>query len=547
MKFSILIAGFLLTGISAMAQDTLRKKQVNITSTFKPSLKEAAKINLNATPPTADTSRPKLQYNIPNQNLSFAFQPGTLKPLALQVDTGGRWDNESYVKLGYGNLKTPYLQAGLSFGDGKTAGLNLYAKHSSSTGKINLQDYSNTAVEGNGFFQTGKNIEWNARFGGYEEKYNKYGFEPRTLAFPDDSLKVKFQTLRGRISFHNINKTDFGLSYAPELKVDVFNDRLSNSESNTYVNLPLEKTLGQTFAVDLALTANLTRYKPEKKDAVANNYFAFSPSILFKKPNINIQAGLRPSWDNKEFILFPNVLAEFNTTDKQVSFQLGWSGYLRNSGYQYLAGYNPWIWAPSTIYNTRIEERFAGFKGSVGDHFNYSAKVAYNTLTNQPLFVNDTVSGKSFAVINEPKINQVHFGGEIGYTVGEKFSVISNLSINNYKAKENAKAWGLLPLEWKTDLRLQVLKDLYVNSTLFAFDGPWSLTKAGRKNLGSAMDLSAGLEFKVVKNVKLWAQFNNILNREYQRWNQYPVYGFNFLGGVVFSFAQKNKSAGITD
>jgi len=51
--------------------------------------------------------------------------------------------------------------------------------------------------------------------------------------------------------------------------------------------------------------------------------------------------------------------------------------------------------------------------------------------------------------------------------------------------------------------------------------------------------LSAGAEYKILKNVKLWAQFNNIFNKQYQRWNQYPVYGFGFLGGVVFSFAQK--------
>jgi len=87
---------------------------------------------------------------------------------------------------------------------------------------------------------------------------------------------------------------------------------------------------------------------------------------------------------------------------------------------------------------------------------------------------------------------------------------------------------------------VQVLKDLYVNANLYAFDGPWSLNKTGRRDLPAAMDLSAGLEFKVVNNVKLWAQFNNVFNKEYQRWNQYPTYGFNFLGGVVFSFAQKN-------
>lgn len=540
MKFSILLAVILIAGFSAMAQDSLRKREVNVTSTFKPTLKDAAKINFNAAPPTTDTTRPRLQYNIPNQNLSFQFQPGSLKPLALQVDTGSKWSNESYIKLGYGSLNTPFAQAGISFGDSKTAGINIYAKHSSSKGKIKYQDYSNSAVDVNAFFKNAKNLEWDARFGGFQEKYNKYGFEPKTLSFPNDSLNVKFQTWRGRLSFHNINRTEFGLSYAPEIKIDIFNDQLQNAESNTYLNIPLEKTIGKTFAVDMALTANLTRYSPNNKTAINNNYFSFSPSVLFRKPNVNIQAGIRPSWDNSNFTLLPNVLAEFNSTDNRFSFQVGWTGYLRNSGFQYSAEMNPWIWAPKTIYNTRIEERYAGFKGSVGDHFNYSAKVAYNIVNNQPLFVNDTMSGKSFMVINEPQMKVVNFGGELGYTAGEKFSLISNLTLNQYTLQQNAKAWGLLPMEWKTDMRIQILQDLYVNTTLYAFDGPWSLTKAGKNNLPVATDLSAGLEFKIVKNVKLWAQFNNIFNKSYQRWNQYPVYGFNLLGGVVFSFAQKN-------
>jgi hypothetical protein len=530
----------LFTGIGVFAQDSSRKKEVNITSTFKPTLKEAAKINFNANPPTADTTRPRLQYNIPNQNLSLAFTPGSLKPLALQVDSGGKWGNESYIKLGYGSLKTPFIQAGVSFGDGKNLGLNIYAKHSSSQGKIPLQDYSNSQVDLNAFLKSAKNLQWNVRFGGLQEMYNKYGFEPKTLSFPDDSTEIKYQTWRARVNFHNITRTEFGLSYAPEMKIDIFTDQLSNSESNTYLNLPLQKTLGDVWEVDLGVTGNLSRYKPDNKTAIANNYFYVSPSVLYKKANINVNAGLRPSWDNGAFKLFPNFMAEFKTNDYRFSFQFGWTGYLRNSGFQYQAGQNPWVWAPATVYNTRIEERYAGFKGAIGDHFSYSAKVAYNLVNNQPLFVNDTTSGKSFRVVDESDMKVFNLGGELGYTVGEKFSVISNLSLNQFKLKDNAKPWGLLPLEWKTNLRVQVLKDLYVNTTLYAFDGPWSLTKAGRKNLPAAMDLSAGLEFRIVKNIKLWTQFNNIFNREYQRWDQYPVYGFNFLGGVVFSFAQKN-------
>ena len=540
MKSFLLITGFVLIGGAAMAQDTTGKK-VKITSSFKPVLKEAAKINFNASPAANDTTRPRLQYTIPNQNLAFAFQPGTLRPLALPADTGANWRNESYVKAGFGNFSTPFVQLGLSAGDGKKAGINFYGHHVSSKGAIQYQDYSNTSAELNAFYKAG-NIEWSGRLGGVQDKYKKYGYQPKTLVFPKDSLDVKLQTWRGRIAFRNINRTDLGISYAPEFKVDAFNDGLSNSESTTYINLPLQKSLDKIFSVDLAVTASLSNYKPNKKTSVTNNWFAVSPSVLYKTATVNLQVGLRPAWDNSSFKLLPNILAEVASSDQRFSFQAGWVGYLRNAGLQYLTRINPWIWAPDRVYNSMVEERFAGFKGSAGDHFSYSAKIAFNKINNQPLFTNDTIAGgKSFRVINEPRLNVLNLGGELGYTVGEQLSFISNLQFNQYSTKVADKAWGLLPIEWKNSLRLQVVKDLYVNSELYIFDGPLYQQKGGgRGNLGSAADLSAGLEFKVYKNIKLWGQFNNITSSQYQRWNQYPVYGFNFLAGVVFSFAQKN-------
>ena len=526
------------------AQDTTIRKPrtVEVTSTFKPVLKGAAKINFNATPPLADTARPRLQYEVPNQNLLFAYQPGTLKPLALDIDTGGSLIHHNYVKLGYGSLKTPYAEAGLSVGDGKTAGINIYAKHISSQGKLPFQDFSNTAVDAAGFYQTGNNLEWNARIGGEKERYNKYGFQPKELVFPEDSIAVKYSTIRGRIGMRNINRTALGISYAPALKVDVFNDGLSNSESNTNLLLPFQKTLGTDFIIDVTAEVNLSVYKPQSKESISNNFVTIAPSLLYKRENLTINAGIKPSWDGGQFKLFPNVMAELGTSDNRFSIQAGWTGHLRNSGFQYLAKFNPYIWAPDTIYNTRIEERYVGIKGSAGDHVTFGAKAGYNTWNNQPLFVNDTASGKSFLVLRESKLNVVHLGVDVGMTFGEKFSLLSSLTLNQFNTlKDNERAWGLIPLEFKTALRLQVLKDLYVKSDLYAFDGPRYLDKNGTGNMKGAVDLNAGLEFAIVKNIKLWAQFNNIFNTSYQRWHQYPVYPFSFIGGVVFSFDQNNR------
>ena len=68
-KIVVMLIGLALCMPSAMSQDTTKgKKSIDITSTFKPVLREASKINFNAAPPAIDSSKPKLTYNIPSQN-----------------------------------------------------------------------------------------------------------------------------------------------------------------------------------------------------------------------------------------------------------------------------------------------------------------------------------------------------------------------------------------------------------------------------------------------------------------------------------------------
>ncbi len=540
----ILLVNAMLPAIFAAAQrDTVRNKSVDITSAFRPELKASAKINFNAAPPVADTAKPRLQYDIPNPNLLFAYQPGSLKPLALQIDSIGKFNNSNYIKAGFGSLRTPYVQGGFSFGDGTNAGLNIYAKHVSSQGKEEFKDFSNTDVKLSGYYKSANNLEWNASLGMKQDKTYKYGFEPKPQSFPNDSLRVSYQTLTARVNMHNINRTAFGLDYSPTISLSFFNDKLKNSESNAVVDLPLQKNLGDQVSINLGLTFDLTRLSPDNKniEKVNNNMWYISPAVLYHTSTLRLQGGIRPSWDNGEFKMFPNILAEVGTDDQRFTFQAGWTGYLRKTNYQSLASQNPWLWLPTDQRNTWIEERYAGFKGSLGDHFTYSAKVAFNKLNNQSLFINDTTAagdGKSFNVVYADRVNVLNLGGELGYNVEEKFSVLASLNFNQFTGiRGQQKAWGMIPVEFNTALRLQVIKDLWIKTDLFAWKGPRYLKKDGTDGvMGGAFDLNAGLEFRITKNINLWTQFNNIFNKEYQRWNQYRVYGFNFVGGIIYSF-----------
>jgi hypothetical protein len=249
-------------------------------------------------------------------------------------------------------------------------------------------------------------------------------------------------------------------------------------------------------------------------------------------------AGVTPSWDNSVFNFLPNVSAEAKIKDERFILQAGWIGYYNKTTYQSLASINPWLQQPTFLLNTRIKEQYAGFKGSAGSHVTYSARVSYLKISNQPLFVNDTITGRSFVVVNEPSMNDIRLHGEIGYTVGEKLSMLAGATFNQYSSLEaNEKAWGLLPVELNGSLRWQIVKDFLVKSDLYFWDGARYRNKLGEsQKLKPAADVNVGVEFTLLPQLKGWVQVNNLFNNKYERWNQYPVLGFNILGGVIYTF-----------
>ncbi|HYF31447.1 MAG TPA: hypothetical protein VD993_10045 [Chitinophagaceae bacterium] len=531
--------------VQLFAQDP-KKKTIDITSTFKPVLREAVKINFNAVPPVADTTRPRLSYNIPTQNLLFAYQPADLKPVALHVDSLTAWEYSNYIKAGIGNVHQPFIQAGFSFGNSENSYFNVFANHYTSKGDLNqFQKNSLTSVDLTGTVRTIKNHEWNGKLGVKSEDYYFYGFRPGTLNFSKEQLRQRFQTYEGKVHFRNYAPTEFDLLYNPNLSVSVFANNMNprGQETNSVLELPLEKRFSE-FGFKIGLTADLTGFNrggDKNAKTINNNIYLVKPTLVFKTPNVYVHGGIIPSWDQGEFNLMPNVMVEFKVPEQPFTVQLGWIGYYNKGSYQRFAGINPWILQPDSLLNTRVQERYVGIKGSAGNHLTYSAKLGFNLYKNMALFVNDTVDGKTFLTLYEPSMQALHLHAEIGYTQGEAFSASAKLDFNQYnKLQREKKAWGLLPFEFTGSLKWRLLKDLWLRSDIFAWDG----AQYRGKNLDNykgeaAFDWSAGVEFRITRQFNLWVQMNNIFNNKYERWNQYEAYGFNILGGIVYSFGQR--------
>ena len=364
-------------------------------------------------------------------------------------------------------------------------------------------------------------------------------FQPDSLKFSKSNLRQSFSGFGAKIGLRNKVVNSYGLSYNPSAGFDIFADNHSGKEATFSFDLPVTKAITRILDFNVGLSGSVTSYKTDSV-SIDNSIYYVTPSLTFKTPNVKVNAGFTPSWNNRNFSLLPNFTVDAKVNEEKFIVQAGWIGYYNKTTYQSLANFNSWIAQPTELNNSRVKEGYAGFKGSAGDHFTYNARVSFLKIKNQPLFVNDTVTGKNFNVVYEPDINDLRVHGEVGYTAGEQFSLLAGLTLNQYSNFHiNEKAYGLEPVEFTGAVRYQVLKDLLLKADVYSWRSIAYRTKdLQTKKLDPAFDANVGAEFSFLPNWKAWLQFNNVFNSDYQRWNQYPVLGFNMLIGVVYSFGE---------
>ncbi len=523
-------------------RDTVRKQQtIDITSSYKPVLRNAVKINLSASPITADTTRPRLTYDIPAQNLFFSYQPISLKPLALTLDTALALGLRNYIKVGFGNFSTPYVNAGFSFGDGKSSLLNVYADYISSKGKIQNQDFNEFNVKGLGSYFT-KGNEIYAGAGISSRTYHQYGYDHNLFGFDKGVIKNAFQDITLSGGVRNTVVNNFRFSYDPHIEAHIFSRGNYTSESTLMLDLPFEVKVGEAFSLKASAKADVTSFSNKVittgNNKITNNLFSVTPNLVISTDKFHLNAGINPTWDNGQFTMLPNIYGEAQLQHNVMMIQAGWTGRFIKNTHRSLSLLNPYMQDPMFLINTKEMQFFGGVKATVGKHLNFNAKAAYITYNNMPLFVNDFDDGKSFVISNEATLHNFQIHGDASVISQDKFTITAAVDLNNYGGTTtNKEPWHLVPVDLTGSFRWNAFQQVLIKGDIHTFTGSKALLKNGSvKDLKGGTDLSAGAEFRVNENFRAWADLNNILNSKYERWNNYPVYGFQVMGGIIYNF-----------
>jgi hypothetical protein len=454
-------------------------------------------------------------------------------------DTGLQLGVRDYVKAGFGNYTTPYLAAAVSFGDGKSSLVNLYGNYISSKGKIVNQDFSELQLRGMGSFFTAKN-EVYGKAGIEARQYYQYGYDHVAHTFPKDSVSRKYQDFTVAAGLRNIAVNDLNINYNPNVEAHVFSRENKINESTLILEAPVEKKFGKSVSLKVAARADITNFK-NKTTAVntniTNNLFQVAPELVYYSDRFTFHGGVTPSWDNGVLSVLPNVYGEAQLQHKVFMIQAGWVGRFIKNSFRSLSMINPYMADPAFLMNTKEVQYYGGIKATLGKHFSFNAKAAFVTYNNMPLFVNDFNDGKSFFISNESKMNALQLHGDMSVVSQDKFTLTAALDVNTYTGlKDNANAWHLIPLQLTGSFRWNAFKQVLLKADVFTFSATPALLKNNTEIKLNGTDLSAGAEFKINKKFSAWLDFNNILDNKYQRFNNYPVYGLNIIGGIIAHF-----------
>ena len=548
-------------GLSLAQSDSVFASGVTIVSSFRPALKQTPKISFVAPVLASDTTRAVLPYQVPNQQLLLGYRVSSFQPLAYAIDSARPFTNKSFIKAGYGNLRNPYLGVGVDIGNGISKGLSLSGRYFSLTQRPDARDmrfYRLSEVKAAGYTQRkGSPLRLSSVLGFRNEQINHnlaYDTTRAVTAFPGDSLRQHFTLLSASVQLSSTAPVASDISFSPAVKLYQFFDQRKNTETNMQLQAPLQKQIGQNWVVQTLFSLSWLRYDHATgarlpfgtTDTVLyNTLLSITPSVRYQQNRFQLQAAVSPSWNEKRFAALPQLALSYSLPGQGSTLVAGWNARWMQNSYRELAALNPWMWAPDLLRTSQLTERYLGIKGQVNPRFGYDVRALYITTNYQPLFFNDTSRSPSsaFVVVYEDRLNQLQLNARFSYTVADQFLLSSHLLLNRFFGLRTQKeAWGLLPLEWQTSVRVALTDQLWLQSDLVLFSGAKNrdAAKNNSRSKGAA-DLNAGISFRLSRSLQLWAQFNNLFNQPYQRWNRNPVFGFNCNGGIVFSFNEKKN------
>ncbi len=542
---------------------------------------------INTAPQLNDSSidLPKIKFYIEPTFQEVTFETKPIKAAKLKIKEPLTKLYSGYVKAGLGLYTTPFLDAYYGSNRSKTKSWGINIRHFSSFTNLknvgyNLFNDNKAKVFYKHFF---KKSTFYTHINYERNKFHYYGFDANdTVNIPEDyrtsKLETKqiYQTLKYNAELKSMHNDSSKINHTTKFNYYYLNGRTGVNEHDFVIKSNVYKYIEkEEVGVDVSLSINqLTQKKisPINPSVMplpggstiskyGNSIFKLNPFIKTRKGNLLAKVGVGIHTEITQvarFYFYPDLNVSYSLFNDILVPYAGLTGGMQKNTFNSFRSANPYIKENiSSFYlNQNVAYRnsnqriniFGGFKGSISSTLSFNLKAQFEKINNFAMFVNDTIYsyGNKFAVQYD-SIDKTTLTAQLGYQLKEKIKLTLHGNYYNYSMLEEEYAWlkpnYVIGIAGVYDLANKIIARLNISVigtrktySLKPVDGITATEGKYIYDLKPYVDANLGIEYRYNKRLSAFLNLNNITAKKYQQWTNYPVYSFNLLGGVTYSF-----------
>ncbi|PCJ96263.1 MAG: TonB-dependent receptor [Flavobacteriaceae bacterium] len=563
--------------VQAQEVENIGTETVTVIKPYSPTISDAFKVR--STPNLNDSivlQKKEIEYHIFSVPVASTFTPAKGKAANVEKTPPPTLFN-SYASVGLGNFNNALVDfyTSRSFNRGEDL-LDVGFNHHSSRGTIDgtaLDNiFYNTKLNAS-YAKKDRDYDWGVNLGLQHQLYNWYGipdgaFDEATIT----SIDERQNYYKAQLGAH-INMED-SFFKSGEILLRRFWDAVESGENRIVLSPTIELPLTEEL---VTINTKLDYVGGTFKNASLNNttnigeidygYFQVSvnPSLLILRDDLtlnlgaNFVYGMNIENSDSDFYIYPAVTASYRLLDDNVIAYGGIEGELKQNSYYSFVEENPYVSPTLTIMPTDQQyEGYIGLKGQLFSNVSYNIKGSYMAenrkslfkLNPTNLFRNDEKGyyyGNSFEVFYDD-VKTLGIFGELNVDVNRNFSLGTNVEVYDYDTETDNPAWNLPSLKASLFMDYQIGKQWYMGANLFFVDQRDDVSSQAVQNiipanfpaalvsLDSYFDANAHIGYRFNEQLSVFAKAANIANNNYNRWSNYPVQGFQILGGVTYKF-----------
>ena len=556
--------------------ENIGSEEVNVVKAYTPTISDASKIQ--ESPVLDDEGNAKketIKYSIFSFPVASTFTPAKGKAEGVEKEAKEKFFS-NYLTLAAGNYGTLNAELFVNQELAKNDYVGGMFRHFSSQGGINdikLDDwFYDTALD----LTYGANYEkmsWNLDLGYQNQVYNWYGLpmnfgstltpgdRNNLIAGIDSKHAYNGISLGGKVNFNE------GAFKDASMKFSHFSDSFGSSENRFYVKPALEFDVAdQLVKTDIIVDYVGGSFDKNYEDTnTAKIKYGFTnlgiaPSFNFNENGWNVKLGAslfysidKQNEDNK-FLIYPNVSVSYPVVEDLMIFYAGAEGSLEQNSYMDFVKENPFLSPTLSIAPTDKQYQISvGLKGKLASSVSYNIQGSYNNERNKALFRShdytenntneDYAFGNSFQVVYDD-VKTYSFSANLKADFSENVNFGIGGTFSSYKNSVEQEAWNLPAVEINSSIDFNITSKWYAGAKLFYVgerkDIQTNLSDAlvvtSPAKLGSYFDLNSHVGFKYNSQLTAFLKLNNMTNKSYQKWMNYPVQGFQVMIGANYKF-----------